>query len=228
MNNVISEHEKKNSVSAAGQIEKSTRLLVEGEGKTKILFVGNSITRHGPAPEIGWNGDYGMAASAKEKDYVHVLLSLLEEPLGGVTAGICNAADWERGFRERNLLEEAFSEVRDFAADIVIVRLGENIPPDMLQTSRPYFDEMIRHFAHRARLVVITDSFWRNDLRDAILRDVAKDGGYVFCSIVDLEQDERNMALTEYEHRGVAGHPSDRGMEEIAKRIAAAILKKEG
>lgn len=33
------------------------------EAKTKILVVGNSITRHGPLKEIGWERDWGMAAS---------------------------------------------------------------------------------------------------------------------------------------------------------------------
>ena len=29
----------------------------------RMLFLGNSITRHAPRPDIGWTGDYGMAAS---------------------------------------------------------------------------------------------------------------------------------------------------------------------
>ena len=44
-----------------------------------MLIVVNSITRHGPNKEIGWDGDWGMAASCPECDYVHRLFSMLKE-----------------------------------------------------------------------------------------------------------------------------------------------------
>ena len=227
MKNTISENEKKNTVRAENQVKDDFRFTTEGSGKTKILFIGNSITRHGPAPEIGWFGDYGMAASSKEKDYVHVTASLLDEPLGGITIGIAQLSDWERNYAEEDILPRLYQKAHTFNADIVIVRIGENMAPDAAPASRPYFEEMIRFFAHNAHTVVGTNSFWRNDARDKMLQELAQENGYVFCSLSGLENDRRNMALDEYEHRGVAGHPSDLGMKEIAKRITKCILERE-
>jgi hypothetical protein len=43
----------------------------------RILFLGNSLTLHGPKPEIKWTGNWGMAASAQDKDYVHLLTAAI-------------------------------------------------------------------------------------------------------------------------------------------------------
>lgn len=227
MKNIISENEKKNTVRAESQVKDDFRFTTEGSGKTKVLFIGNSITRHGPAPEIGWFGDYGMAASSREKDYVHVTASLLDEPLGGITIGIAQLADWERNYTEENILSRLYQKAQAFRADIVIVRIGENMAPDAAPACRPYFEEMIRFFAYNAHTVVVTNSFWRNDARDKMLQELALGNGYIFCSISGLEKDRRNMALDKYEHRGVAGHPSDLGMKAIAEQIAKCISERE-
>ena len=63
----------------------------------KMLFLGNSITLHGPAPEIGWTGDWGMAASAREKDYVHQLLDRVSKSSGGTPkVMVRNIADFDK------------------------------------------------------------------------------------------------------------------------------------
>lgn len=38
----------------------------------KTLILGNSITFSEASPEIGWFGNWGMAASAQNKDFAHL------------------------------------------------------------------------------------------------------------------------------------------------------------
>ncbi|MCY2988855.1 MAG: glycoside hydrolase family 127 protein [Planctomycetota bacterium] len=48
----------------------------------RILFLGNSITLHGPKADIDWTGNWGMAASSEDKDYVHLVTSALAQHTG--------------------------------------------------------------------------------------------------------------------------------------------------
>src|ERR1700678_2947065 len=48
----------------------------------RILFIGDSITRHNTNPDIlarlGWDHIAGMAASSEDKDYVHLLAAKIQ------------------------------------------------------------------------------------------------------------------------------------------------------
>jgi hypothetical protein len=70
----------------------------------RVLFLGNSITRHGPAPKIGWTGDWGMAASARDKDYAHLVAAGLAELAGKKPdVKLANIADFERNLAAYDL-----------------------------------------------------------------------------------------------------------------------------
>ena len=227
--NYVSKNELANNVSAQNQLNGNPNISFErNEGGVKVLFVGNSITRHGYKPDIGWYGDWGMAASCKEKDYVHRTVAMLEEKLGKLDVCIAQGAIWERDYEDTTaVLNETYAEARDFLADVVIIRIGENMPKGSAPDCKPQFAQMIRFFASNPKAkVIVTDSFWRNDARDGIIKEIAEEEGYVFCQIHDLEEDEANMAIGLFEHRGVAKHPSDLGMERIAERISACVLDK--
>jgi alpha-galactosidase len=43
-------------------------LTAQASAQTKVLFLGNSITKHGPKADIDWKGNWGMAASAEAND----------------------------------------------------------------------------------------------------------------------------------------------------------------
>ena len=222
--NFVSKNELENTVPAEDQLKDVGSVRFEGDGDLKILFIGNSITWHGTKTDIGWYGDYGMAASCREKDYVHVLASMVEEKYGKVGICIAQLAEWERNYASDTILEENYTPAREFDADIIVVRIGENMPKGSSPACKPYFDRMIKYFKVReGQKVIITDSFWRNDARDSMIREIAEENGYAFCRIGDLENAPENMAIGQFEHRGVAIHPSDLGMERIAKRIFQKI-----
>ena len=46
-----------------------------GCGEFKVLIYGNSIALHGPLAKIGWTNNWGMAASAPEKDFAHLVVA---------------------------------------------------------------------------------------------------------------------------------------------------------
>ena len=224
--NIISKNELANNVKAENQLNDNPNIMYErNEGGLKVLFVGNSITRHGINHDIGWHWDWGMAASAKEKDYVHRAIAKLEAKYGAIDACIAQASPWEVNYTESvALLEEKYAEVRDFSADIVVIRIGENMPKGCAPACKEQFTDMIRFFAsNKNAKVVVTDSFWRNDPRDNMIREITEENGYIFCHICDLELDEANMAIGLFEHKGVAHHPSDLGMERIAERIVSLL-----
>ena len=55
---------------------------VHASAQTKVLFLGNSITKHGPKADIDWSGNWGMAASVEANDYVHLVTKALTEKAG--------------------------------------------------------------------------------------------------------------------------------------------------
>ena len=214
-----------NTVSAEKQMKNSSLVYHLGnpEAKTKILIVGNSITRHGPNTEIGWNRDWGMAASAPEKDYVHRLFAMLTENGQDVFMRVSQCSFWERNYRNDDVLSR-YIEERAFNADVVIFRLGENI----LEEDKPYFKESLKKFiAYICPLTgktLFTTCFWRNPVVDEVIKSVAAERGEV-CIDGNLSKEEENMALGQFEHSGVAIHPSDKGMDEIAKAIFQGLQK---
>ena len=230
----ISENAKLNSVSSKGQLEEHQFIRIHRvpDAALRVLFVGNSITRHGVKPEIGWHGDWGMAASAEDKDYVHRVVAGRTARFGPVSYCVAQGAAWERGFWEDEaLLNASFAPARDFDADLVIIRIGENIPRDKAAALPvgEHYARMVKFFAKNPNAAIIaTDNFWRIELLDNAFRDAAAENGWIFVQLHDLETLEGTMALGLFEHNGVARHPGDYGMQCIADRILAAVPKHIG
>ena len=211
---------KENTVSAENQMKNSSYLSFlgnEGAG-VRVLIVGNSITRHGPKADIGWNADHGMAASAPEKDYVHRLY----EKLTGIGKDVCfrirQCAEWEMNLREKDILNR-YNEEISFNADVLVFRLGENVSSENV----PYFydalKKFVKHIVSDGCKIIFTTCFWRNNGIDSAIRAFACEIGAPCVELGDLGDDSAMKATGLFSHSGVAAHPGDKGMEEIAERI---------
>ena len=213
--------------------------------KDKIVFLGNSITLHGPSEAIGWAGNWGMAASAAEKDYVHLVVQALSEPAAsGIPAPtfsvpkfpvpkfmVQNIADFERQYATYPV-EEKLREFIDFKPDLLILAIGENVPELTSGESETQFyksvDTLLRSFQKDGNpTIIVRSGFWSSSKKDTMLKRAAADVGAVFVDISELSKNEANFARSERQiaHAGVAGHPGDKGMKAIADAIVNAIKK---
>ncbi len=213
----------KNTVRAEGQLKDSKLVRFdhpEGKGK-KIMFVGNSITLHGLRPEIGWFGEWGMAASEKEKDYVHLVKAKVKEKDPNAAFCICQVSNWEDRYQNGENTFPLFENARDFGADIIVIRLIENCPKNLFEeeTFKTEIKKLLSFLdkEEKARFI-ITTGFWRHPGDDA-LRQIAQEINAPLVELGDLGEQDEMKALGLFEHQGICVHPGDKGMAAIAERI---------
>jgi len=179
--------------------------------KEKVIFIGNSITKHPPAPDIGWNGNFGMAASSEETDYVHIVSNKLSANFKAF-----NLADWERNYSNYDL-----SELNKYVgwADIVIIKLGENVTnfqPDFDK----YFEKLLKQLNCDNTFVVST--WWENPQLNQSMRQITLANNFNW---VQLPEHDTTYNANNFQDPGVATHPGDKGMKLIADSILTAIGK---
>lgn len=193
-----------------------------------VLFVGNSITQHAPASELGWHGRWGMAASKAENDYVHLLIARMTEAQGAAPRFLVHALG---GGTIAGKLEdtEALSTMAR-QADLIVVQMGEN---DHQQTAdafaRPYeaMLRLLRDAAPKARIVCT--GVWAppggNGTKDRFIRELCADLGFAFADLSAANRDPGNRAGSTglWTHAGVNWHPSDAGMRAYSDAIWSAL-----
>ena len=191
----------------------------------KILFLGNSITLHAPSPTIGWEGNWGMAASAEENDYVHRLACALRKAGKRPEYRAVNVAALERD--PEGAWPEIPKEYLNYGAEILVIRLGENVPREKRTAFTERLGDLIRDFRKSGtRRIFLTGTFWSDGEMEKDLRVLAEATDAAYVDLAGL-QNEKWQAAGEFAHEGVARHPSDRGMQAIADLILGA-MRKEG
>lgn len=203
------------------------------EQAPRVLFLGNSITLHAPAPNIGWDGNWGMAASAIEKDYVHILLGKWKQATGKTPLSMVkNIAEFERNLDEYSISEQLKDEL-SFKADTIILAIGENAATPKNDEERKRFstalDQLLKSLKENgAPTIYVRSQFWPDVEKDTLLKQATERAGCVWVDLNQLGADPANAAKAErhFDHVGVAGHPGDKGMQAIADKIWQEIEKR--
>ncbi|WP_165244264.1 SGNH/GDSL hydrolase family protein [Paludisphaera soli] len=207
---------------------------VRAEDVRRILFLGNSLTHHGPKADIDWHGDWGMAATAPEKDYVHLVAAGMAERTGRAPEiRVRNLAEFERHYATWDV-EHELKDLFAFDADMVVLAIGENVPGIDSEAAGERFKSGVARILAGARspkrpIILVRSCFWADEAKDRRLREASDEAGAIFVNAWPLGRDEANAARSErpYKHAGVGGHPGDRGMKALADLILRAVPGRE-
>ena len=203
---------------------------VHASAQSKVLFLGNSITKHGPKKDIDWTGNWGMAASAEANDYVHLVTNELTKKAGAAPeVMVKNIADFERAYSGYDLAAK-LKDAIEFKADLIILAIGENVPglktaedKTKLQASVTALLRALK--GDREPTILVRSCFWANAAKDEALQQACDAVAGIYVNISSLSKDEANYARSErpYKHAGVANHPGDKGMAAIAAALVKAV-----
>jgi hypothetical protein len=179
----------------------------------RVVILGNSILYSGPSAGLGWEHSWGMAASAKEKDFVHLLMKDIRSRDSSVNISIRNIADFELRYRAFDLSE--LDSMR--GADLYIFKIAENVP-DTATDFIAWYQRMIRYLDTGNAVKVVMDGFWKNPVNPK-LGAYAESHHFPFIHLTDLSREQGMEAGGQYKNKGVSLHPSDQGMQAIESRI---------
>lgn len=220
---------KENTVDSKNQLKDSQCVRFEnlnGKGK-RVLFIGNSITLHGIVESIGWYNEYGMAASSKDNDYVHLLEKKINEIIPDSQFCICQVSQWESEYKNGKLKYHIFESAREFDADFIVMRSVENCPIDDFDPKlyKKELDDLLNYLSKSGKAkIVLTTGFWKHP-GDEMIIEYGKDKNLPVVYLGDLGEMDEMKAIGLFEHRGVARHPGDLGMKTISDRIFTELKK---
>lgn len=194
--------------------------LGDENGSPRVLFVGNSITRHGKKPDIGWNRDCGMAASDADHDYVHVFWRKFRETHPEASFGILQVATFERGFDKGFDPADSYRDAINWKPDIVFTFFGANVDGayDKAETHEITFgekyEELINLLDSGNTRFYHSEGFYIRPVLNAEKKAVCDKRGDTWIEMSDIN--------SRADTHGMFNHPNDLGMQLIAEKFLKA------
>lgn len=223
------------------ETEASTEELVATEDTFDYVALGNSVTCNEIQDGLWW-GNWGMAATSEEKDYVHIVSAWL----GGqsrrpVTTTVVDLKDWELA-QDRNALLPGFETYFNEHTDLITIQTGENITNFKETLGSDYVNLIgtIREKAPNAQILVLGEVLWPSaDIEAAKQTACASYGGTfvdmspflngyegLYKSAVGAGVSGADGGGHTISSEEVAAHPNDDGMACIAQQVINCITVK--
>ena len=134
---------------------------------------------------------------------------------------VCNVAEWEVNYKDGESHFDICGGARAFNADIIVMRFIENIKKQDFDgvIFKSELGKLFGFIDPRGKAkIIMSTGFWRHP-GDEYIRDFADENSLPLVELGDLGQLDEMKAIGLFEHGGVANHPGDSGMKNIADRL---------
>ena len=190
-------------VSALGRVGRAQDIYLGDMKANRILFFGNSITFCPGPNQYGWQGNWGAAATAPEKDYVHLVAGDIAQVAGATPSVMATYnLDWEQNYSTYNYSNSSFQSQLAFKPNIVVVAIGENVAP--LSTSQSQanfataFGNLLTQFKNNGNpTIFVRSEFWADPTKDGVMEQVTASRGWRLCRPKQSLSDPLNYARAE-------------------------------
>lgn len=202
------------------------------------VALGNSVTCNKKDGELWW-GNWGMAATEADKDYVHLVADWLgEQCIEPVTTTVLDLKQWEVS-KNRDKILKYYRGYFDEDTDLVTIQTGENITEfkETLETDYMSFIKFIREEAPNAQILMLGEVLWPAEDIENAKKKACESYGVTFVDMKEFLKeyeksyrssvgikvkgaDGKNHKIT---NEVVAAHPNNKGMKCIAKLVIDKI-----
>jgi len=197
----------------------------------KVLFIGDSITLNPPRETLGWKGNWGMAASASEKDFVHLFYAKLcaaqPEPkpelvISGRDVAVAGRLDQTLTNLDR---------LKAVGADLIVIQLGENEGEKDFGTFEELYGRLVIGLKGDQKPIILCTGVWNRHeepaRQDGMIRAVCLRQRSHFVPIAPIPPGCDAGSEGRFTNWGVNWHPGDKGMQHYADalwKVAAPLL----
>jgi hypothetical protein len=205
----------------------------------RILFVGDSITRHGTNPEVlaklKWDHISGMAASEESKDFAHLLAYRIQEVLPDRKVELYFDGYGNGSIGNSPNVAEKVAPLRGLKPNLVVIQLGEHDGPEEgIELFKEKYQDLVSAFDDLVpRPLVLCSGPWSPSLNgqsgyggwsgeiQAAMQQICLKKEIPFASVQDLAEDSSCRGWGE--NPGVQWHPNDKGQAGYAEKLWKAF-----